>query len=405
MSSPSSIPANLPKIVDDFLKDLNLTFPEYSAMWTSQPSMGQLFQHFKTIFPPLFFDILYQNEDIFADGNPANTHFLPNVDFRTLMNDPTVSANTRQSIWKYLQLIMFSIMGSLGSAEQFGEMGGLFSGLSEGDLQSKLAESIEGIRSFFENQRARPSAGAGASAGDEAEDQMPPIPDPTNLMEIIKGLLKGKLGQLAQELTEELKGDLGALFSEAEMREMGDLNPTQLIQQLMKNPQKMMDLVNKIYDKFQAKMDSGEINKEDMMKEAKDVIDGMGGIHSPQFQEMFQGMAQKMGLGKDVRIDENRYKQMEEKVKTRERMRAKAEKRRAERAEMCEQLESNLTQRDQRDRREGDKKSYKEEQAEIEALLMTLEPLAPIKPQDGLQHKRVDKEKKGNSGKPNSNKK
>ncbi len=368
---PSQIPADLPTIVNDFIRDLTITFPEYTEQ-LANVNLPLLYQHFRTVFLPLYFDILNQNDSLFAPESTANTYFFPNIDFRNIMNDPTVSTNTRQSIWKYLQLILFSVTSSLDSADQFGEIGNLFGAMSEGDLHSKLAEATRGIQEFFDGQRARPpTASATEGLAEATDDQIPPIPDPDGLFDSLKGLLKGKIGQFAQELFEELKGDLSAIFSEAEMRELHQgADPSQLLQRLMKNPQKLMEVMKKIKTKFQAKMDSGEINQEDMMKEAKEAMDSMGGIDSPQFKGMFQEMAQKMGFGKNARMDTNRWTQMEEQRKTKERMRANAERRRAEVAERSRRMgEMSM----------GEEKSHSEEQKEIDDLLKTL---APIKKND-----------------------
>ena len=51
-----------------------------------------------------FFDILYQNQTIFEDNNENNVYFLPGVNFKTLWNE-NISDKTRETIWKYLQLI------------------------------------------------------------------------------------------------------------------------------------------------------------------------------------------------------------------------------------------------------------------------------------------------------------
>ena len=56
-------------ILRDFLKDLETTFPEYEAQWniikSSKPK--QVFDYCVNIYPERFFDILYQNEDIFKE--------------------------------------------------------------------------------------------------------------------------------------------------------------------------------------------------------------------------------------------------------------------------------------------------------------------------------------------------
>jgi len=66
------IPKNFASVVEDFTKDLTLTFPEYAHLWndiTGQELSGEIlrtvFDYCKTVYPERFFDILYQNDSIF----------------------------------------------------------------------------------------------------------------------------------------------------------------------------------------------------------------------------------------------------------------------------------------------------------------------------------------------------
>ena len=64
-------------------------------------SSQNLFDYCKTVYPERFFDILYQNEEVFT--NDSNTCFLPQIDFAQLYFD-TTSVQTKETLWKYLQL-------------------------------------------------------------------------------------------------------------------------------------------------------------------------------------------------------------------------------------------------------------------------------------------------------------
>ena len=121
------MPQNFPSILHDFMSDLKTTFPEYAHLWEDWESKQMeepIYNYCLGVFPERFFDILYQNEDIFdaSSENPVNTQFLPNVDFKLLFHAEGISETTKQAIWKYLQLILFSILekiprGSLKSKE------------------------------------------------------------------------------------------------------------------------------------------------------------------------------------------------------------------------------------------------------------------------------------------------
>ena len=45
------------------------------------------------VYPERFFDILYQNQDIFSDEE-INTKFLPNIEFKNLWKEDIIE-NTR----------------------------------------------------------------------------------------------------------------------------------------------------------------------------------------------------------------------------------------------------------------------------------------------------------------------
>ena len=59
------------------------------------------------VYPERFFDILYQNTDIFTTD--VNTHFYLHIDFSSLWKED-ISEKTRKTIWKYLQLILFQFL-------------------------------------------------------------------------------------------------------------------------------------------------------------------------------------------------------------------------------------------------------------------------------------------------------
>ena len=84
-------------IMLDFIKDLNITFPEYSKKWwvygedTTDAGWEDLHKYCLTVYPERFFDIMYMNNELFEESNQANTCFLPNVDFKLLYNSFDIS--------------------------------------------------------------------------------------------------------------------------------------------------------------------------------------------------------------------------------------------------------------------------------------------------------------------------
>uniref|UniRef100_A0A6C0AS64 Uncharacterized protein n=1 Tax=viral metagenome TaxID=1070528 RepID=A0A6C0AS64_9ZZZZ len=298
------VPEEFIKVIRDFVGDLSVTFPEYASFiqkwWknkehfdyieeqedrllaiekSEKKSAKLIFEFCQKKIPPRFFDILYQNEDIFKEDSDFDTEFLPQIHFKNLWQCD-ISDKTRETIWKYLQLITFSIVGTLENKEAFGDTAKLFEAINEDEFKGKLEETLSQMKNLFDvSGNFSEGLGEGLSSDD--------IPDPNKLQEHITGMLDGKLGQLAREIAEETASDLNMDFDNT--TDMKDV-----FQKLVKNPTKLMGLVKSVGDKLDKKMKSGEIKESELMKEATDIMNkmknmpGMGNI---------QSMLSKMGLG------------------------------------------------------------------------------------------------------------
>jgi hypothetical protein len=254
--------------------------------------------------------------------------FLPGLDFKLLFNCEGVSDKTKQVIWKYLQLILFNVVGSVEDKSKFGDTAAMFDGIDENMLHEKLQETILGLGDFFKDMGAGKDTETGEGTGEEKReftfDPKEGIPNMDEMHEHLKGIFDGKIGKLAKELAEEVSGDFTDI-----MGDMGETTGTtqDVLKRLMKNPKKMMGLVKKVGDKLTQKMDSGEISKDEIMKEATDIMAKMRemGGGSDKLNEMLKKFAG--GLGKDMKVDVNAMDRMTQKNATKERMRAKMEER------------------------------------------------------------------------------
>ena len=150
------LPDNFASVMRDFTADLKTTYPEYAHIWwiygdkTTDEGWIDLYAYCLKVYPERFFDILYQNEDIFKDDS-KNTFFLPRMDFKKLYNCAGVTQKTQQSIWKYLQLILFMVIGNVKDKSEFGNTMNMFEGIDEEELQSKMTEAMTGLGDFFKN--------------------------------------------------------------------------------------------------------------------------------------------------------------------------------------------------------------------------------------------------------------
>jgi hypothetical protein len=318
-----SVPDNFKSIIHDFAVDLSTTFPEFSDKWqkwtdATPEQCKELFDYCLTVFPERFFDIMYQNVEIFDAKSDTNVKFLPDVDFKTLYNCEGVSENTKKTIWKYLQLLLFNVIGSVDDKTKFGDAASIFDGIDENVLQEKLKETMAGIGDFFKEANAA-GQGEGEGQGDKHEFTFGPedgMPNMEGIHEHLKGIFDGKIGKLAKELAEEISGDFNDLVGDTPE------NTQDVLKNLMKNPKKMMGLVKKVGDRLTEKMDSGEISKEEIMKEAGDIMAKMKemGGGADKLNELFKQFA-----GKNMRVDTNAMDRMTKKEEIKERMRKKME--------------------------------------------------------------------------------
>lgn len=348
MSQPE-VPEKFASIMMDFVKDLKHTFPEYaSVMWvygenTSDAGWKDLYQYCLDVYPERFFDILYKNDQIFKEDNFDNTLFLPNLDFKLLYFCNGVTTTTRDSIWKYLQLVLFTIIGSVKDKSEFGKSMNMFEGVDETELQEKMTEALSDLGIFFQKIQDDLKEEGGDSdyvfsetqQEENAANPSEEMPNPEDLHNHLKGLFGGKLGSLAKELMEELTDDIKQTLGFEANEIDPNSKPMDIFKKLMKHPDKFMKLVQKIQGKFQEKMNSGELSQEDLMKEAGEMLQKMKemGGDSKQMHEMFQNMAKTMGgNGKNVKMDTGKLDRMMKSQNTRDRMRANLEKRKEDEA-------------------------------------------------------------------------
>ena len=364
------VPEKFRPTIADFCNDLSTTFPEFAYLWErwSVPDcpdveIQRIYFHCLTVYPERFFDILNQNAELFSVENQDNTAFLPNVEFKMLFNCQGVSEKTRQTIWKYLQVILFIIVGSVKDSNQFGDAtANLFDGIDESDLQDKLKDAMASIATFFQGS-SDPTKGSsdptgesedsssdpnmeeafkeafsfmnsqqGASSEPDSQNSRPepkgpsgPLPKPEDLHDHLKTLFEGKIGSLAKELAEDIGQDLADSLG----NDLGDMKSTKdVFAKLMQNPEKISGLVKTVGEKLNQKMAAGDISKEDIMNEAGEMMrrmKDMGGVD--QFANMFKSMAKGMGVNipKGAKLDTNALKNMEQKMSARDKMKARAD--------------------------------------------------------------------------------
>jgi len=323
---------------------------EYKSLLISSQN---LFDYCKTVYPERFFDILYQNEEVFT--NDSNTCFLPQIDFAQLYFD-TTSVQTKETLWKYLQLILFSIVTSIDSKDSFGANTQLFEAINSDEFKNKLQDTVkqmEGMFNFKKNTQNTDEDSKESKEEDskEKEDSNEPklpfdfekmfesmnlpstedmsnalpgnLPDTDSIFSHINGLINGKIGSLAKELAEETTKDL-----DIDMENVTDVND--VFKKLFKNPGNLMNLVNNISSKLDNKMKDGSIKESELLEEATSIFKNMKDMPGmDNMEQLFKSMNMDQFMPKGGKFNNNAFQHMMDQnvkmSKMKERMRKKQE--------------------------------------------------------------------------------
>ena len=355
------------KIVKDLLNDLLNTFPdkteniilkdenmvrimkyEFNKENTELEeefitSATILYNFCKNVFPLKFFDILYQNEEIFS--NETELFLLPNINFVELYFD-TTSNQTKETLWKYLQLILFTIITNIQDKESFGNNEKLFEAINSDEFKNKLQETVKSMENLFSQNEFVDSSDNSPFENIFGSMNIDPsnidnLPDTDTIHDHINKLINGKLGNLAKELAEETTKDL-----DIDLENVSDVND--VFKNLFKNPGKLMGIVNKISGKLDEKMKDGSLKESEILEEASEIfknIQDMPGMGN--FKDIFKSMNLDGLMPKGGKFNNNAFQNMMDQnikmSKTKERMRKKAEQNRAKETNYSQNYSSGET--------------------------------------------------------------
>jgi hypothetical protein len=389
---------------DEYINSITLDSIDINFM----TSLNNVYEYCKHTFAVRSIDILYQNEDIFlnkgnvknsnSDDNVICTMFLPDIDFADLYYDDT-SSQTKQTIWKYLQLLLFNIITSIDDISFFGNSLELLKIIDSENLSAKIQSTVEELSNIFsfkenkvpkknnDDQECKEEDGEdgeddeGDSHGlgdlpnmeglfntmfndlsnnfkefsenmknhndaDDADDDANDaneaddcagaehtnknnkhndyaIPDKEELFSHLNNLINGKIGSLAKEIAEETSKDF-----DLESENLGDVND--LLKGFMKNPSKMMGLIDNINKKINNKMKDGSIKESELLEEATEIFKNMKNMPGmTNFNDILKSMNLDKFMPKGGKINPNTFQNMMEQnvkmSKMKERMRKKAE--------------------------------------------------------------------------------
>lgn len=358
-------PVELIKILKDFIGDVLTTFPEYKESFTddelefvmdnpNQSKMYKAVEYFKEVYPERFFDILYENQEMFLDSD-KNTKFFKNIDFADIWKE-NISDNTRNIIWKYLQLVLFSLSNNIDGVENFGDTAKLFEAIDEDELKTKLEDVIssmgnifdlsgvsnkedytnfkEFMTNMFDSENIDISNNVNNDDIDSFETFMEGLnknvkdifqdlsnngvdtSSAENIENLFSHFMKENRGEVPSfdensvpnpnDLQEHLNGLMGGKIGQL-AQEIANETASELdidtenvndigdvFSKLFKNPGKLTNMIKKVSTKLDEKLKSGEIKQSELMKEANEIMGKLG--NAPGMKDM-KNMFSKMGMG------------------------------------------------------------------------------------------------------------
>ncbi len=333
--------------VVDFTKDLTTTFPEYSVLiekWsnenTNDDDYQKLFEYCLKIYPERFFDILNQDVSIFSEESNVNVSFFPGLNFKTLYNCEGVSDKTRETGWKYLQVVLLILVKSMKNKMNFGDAMDIFNKMDVSDLQGQLETTMSNVSKFFNDVESKEE-----NKDEENKDESTPsantkspLPNVEDIREHLQFLFNGKIGKLANKM------------------ESGDITK----EELMKEASEMMNKMKGLGDNLGGMGDMGKMFKG---------MAGMGGGDMGDMGKMFKDMAKSMGMNipKGARMDTNAMNEAQKKTTVKERLKARALLRKQE--EVVKQLEAEAV----RIQRERDYAKFQLENPDMEKTIFALD--------------------------------
>jgi hypothetical protein len=347
--------------IDEYVESIDLEILNKDFI----TSLNNIYNYCKEKFPKRFFDIIYQNEDIFLNNSTKNqdndeysnidTTFFPQIEFKALYYDDT-SEKTKETLWKYLQLILFNIVTSIDNKDSFGANAQLFEAINSDEFKDKLQSTIRGMEDLFNFKKPNndmsgsnfpdlsdlsgmnvnnifsdislnlPEMFESMKQGlneDSSSNSSNPLPDSEEIFSHINNLINGKIGSLAKELAEETSKDLDIDLENA--NDVGDV-----FKKLFKNPSNLMNLVNNISKKIDTKMKDGSIKESELLEEASSIFKNMKNMPGMgNMEQLFKSMNMDQFMPKGGKFNNNAFQSMMDQnikmSKMKERMRKKAE--------------------------------------------------------------------------------
>ena len=292
-----------------FVDDLIGTFPEFTVQLTTAKTCDESF--YVRVWKSFTKEVAEQNSDIFK--SETGVEIVPGF-FMTEALWKELSATTQTAIWKYLSSLLLLTAASEG-ADGFWDLSGFNADMEE--MMRKLREAPDSKESSeFQNLFQKMAEMADKFGFKDASGAEPKFKIPERLF-------KGHIAKIAEELVHEFKPEDFGLSPEM----MESQDPTRVftfLQEIFaKKPEMLVAAAQKIAKRIQAKFQRGEIKREEIIREAEELMKEFS--DNEAFSSLFGSLGEMFKSGEKESGNEGSARRRE----VQERLRRKAAEKKA----------------------------------------------------------------------------
>lgn len=262
-------------VFKSFINDIIKVFPEYKIkledvygdllkMDTCVLDQQELLKEFLERVHKLDKKITNKDDTVFND-DPV---ILTDISFKNIWTT-NISVKTKESIWKYLQTFCLLYINHKSNKQLQEALSGFSDDKQVNLSDKKVASDVKKIKKMAENMQ-KPLPEPEPEPEQTASDN--PFAEMENMMN------SSDIGKIAKEVSESL--DLESMLGGGDGG-----NPMELMQKLMSGDA-MGKIMGQIHNVVNEKVESGELDRDSMVKEAQGLYQNMG--DNPLMRSMAQ---------------------------------------------------------------------------------------------------------------------
>jgi hypothetical protein len=294
-----------------FLDELSGTFPEFASAITTARTLPDRQARFLESWTPLTSEVAAKNATIFTT---AGVPLIPGM-LMTASLWSELSAATHTALWTYLSSLL--LLAASESKKELWDLSGFAHDMEEmmknlkstdGETPTLMKELFEKLGNMAKGFGMPDLSGATAGAAGAAAGKGFKIPE---------RLFKGHIAKIAEELVKEFKPEDFGISPELLKSDDPASVFTYLQEVFTKKPELLMGAAQKIAKRIQAKFQKGEIKREDIIREAEELMKEFS--ENEAFSSMFGSLSEMMKMNEKESGSDGSARLRE----TRERMRKK----------------------------------------------------------------------------------